>query len=178
MLSYFNPLTPKERLLIALCICIVMALLLSCNSQKKALQKVLTNIESFNKVGAKWAELNPCVNTETLTFINGDTITITQRDTLIDMQVINDTVTTYYEVTNTITKIKKDTVKYTVIDGRGLAIIKDSLIVQKQVAARLYGIIDQMKVQDKVDGKHKLFMGLVIALLALIIGILIRLKFF
>ena len=178
MVSYFNPLTPKEKCLIALCICIVIALLLSCNSQKKALQRVLTNSESFNKVGAKWAELNPCVNDTMMDFIQGDSVITYQRDTLIDTQVINDTVNTYYEVTNTITKIKRDTVKYTVIDGRGLAIIKDSLIVQKQVAARLQGIIDQMKVQDKVDGKHKLIMALVIALLALIIGILIRLKFF
>jgi hypothetical protein len=32
-----------------------------CNVQKKAEARVLSNEQSFNKIGVKWAAVNPCV---------------------------------------------------------------------------------------------------------------------
>ncbi len=176
MVRYYNPLTPKEKLLIALCICIAVALLFGCKSQEKAVQRVLTNEQSFSKVGAKWAALNPCTNDTTIEFINGDTLIYVQRDTLIDVQQNYDTTHTFYHITNTVTKVKRDTVLKVITDNRALNIVKDSLAHYKQMVSKLDGINYQHKQQDKVDGKHKLILALVIALFGIIIGILIRFK--
>ncbi len=167
----------EAKFLLAIYISVTLALLFSCNTIEKATQKVLTNENARNKVGAKWAALNPCINDTTLEFIQGDSIVTYQRDTLIDTKNIHDTTETYYHITNTITKIKRDTVRFTVIDMRGLNIVKDSLAQYKRNLSKIEGKNEQYGTQQKKDLKIITWLSIALFLAALSIGLLIRLKF-
>jgi hypothetical protein len=54
--------------------CLILTLLFSCNTLKKAENKVLSNPSSVEKIGREWEKSNPCVN---------DTVKTTTIDTLI-----------------------------------------------------------------------------------------------
>ena len=176
MKSYTNPLSAKERLLIALYVVIILACL-SCSNINKATQKVLTNEIAFNKVGVKWATLNPCTNDTLMEFIKGDTITTHSTDTITENRFYNDTLVIYNTITKTVNKTIRDTINKTVIDIRLLNITKDSLAYQKQKVARLTGMLDQTKLDNKKQNKWLIGLGLFTALLLIIIGILIRSSF-
>lgn len=51
----------------------------SCGVQRKAEARVLSNEQSFNKIGAKWAKINPCVN---------DTEYVKRSDTVVRYDTI------------------------------------------------------------------------------------------
>jgi hypothetical protein len=162
----------EERLLIALYIVIILACL-SCGVER-ATQKVLTNEIAFNKVGEKWSKLNPCTNDTLMEFIKGDTVTTHSTDTLIENKYYNDTLVIY--ITKTVNKTIRDTINKKIIDIRLLNITKDSLAYQKQNVARLTGMLDQTKLDNKKQNKWLIAVGLFSALLLIIIGILIRFK--
>ena len=165
----------EERLLIALYVVIILACL-SCGMER-ATQKVLTNEIAFNKVGVKWATLNPCTNDTLLEFIKGDTITTHTTDTITENKFYNDTLVIYNTITKTVNKTIRDTINKTIIDIRLLNITKDSLAYQKQKVARLTGMLDQTKLDNKKQNKWLIALGLFSALLLVIIGILIRSSF-
>jgi len=76
-----NPKPPKIIVILLLLIFIVIVFF-SCSPQRKIIkaeQLVITNSQSFDKIGKKWQLLNPCANDTTFE-IKGDTTIL--RDTL------------------------------------------------------------------------------------------------
>lgn len=102
-------------------------LVAACSEQKKLIQaeqRVLTNPESFNYIGGKWAKLNPCVLDSVVKYSNNE---ITKTDTFYNhgdfvyAPAIHDTLFIRRMVTN------YDTTRIYLRDKRIENILKDSI---------------------------------------------------
>lgn len=99
----------------------------SCNPLKKAESRVLVNVESVQRVRAATDKLYPCAN-DSLVFIHDSTTVLETeylRDTLIESR--NDTTFVNYFDTAVVTKTVTVTKEITVLDGRELGKLNDSL---------------------------------------------------
>ena len=54
---------------------VICALLMRCSPIPKAIQRVEVNADAFNKVGADWAMLHPCI-TDSVVRVSHDTVTV------------------------------------------------------------------------------------------------------
>jgi hypothetical protein len=175
--------------------------LTSCSSMQKATQKVLTDEVAFNKVGAKWASINPCVNDTSFEVIKGEVVTISDTvskyiiddikvkelsDSLMKLNVSSSLLVSmsyesgYKDAINNqkpIIKMRVDTIKNFIVDNRALNIVKDTLSQYKQLLAKSEGVNQQLKEDAKKSTKHKLIMGLIILILGGVSGMLLKSKF-
>ena len=136
-----------------------------CSPIPKAIQRVETNENSFNKVGADWAQLHPCVTDSVVSLVHDTT---SQTDTaykflpgvhLIHDNYVHDT------VIQVVTKVKTihDSVKVVKVDESLAQRLTDSLYSYKLVLAGAKGASDTVAGQLK----HSRSIWRVIALAAL-----------
>ena len=112
-----------------------------CNAEKrleKAKQLVLTDKGSFEEVGKKFLDLNPCIN---IPIYKSDTINV--HDTTMHFEHYTDSIhhtdTVKEIVTVTNTKIIKDTT--TIIDGQQVKLLTESVIKKDLQIATMNGQI-------------------------------------
>lgn len=176
--------TPKNYfadLAVAIIFVIAMVLLFGCNVAKqdqRAVDRVTASRPLLDKVGAKWAELNPCANDTILEFIHDSTtVTDYKRDTLIEER--NDTI--YYFITDTLNKTRTVTRNIIVTDNRAVDSLKAQSVVSKLEIARLNGNIqakeNEIKLAHKSSNKWMwCFFSLAAVIAAVVVLILLKPK--
>lgn len=150
----------------------IFLILSSCGSP---VQKVLTNKEYFSQVGHKWAELNPCTPADTvMEFIKGDSVILTNMDTIVCMRVFRDTVIVEKLITKTVKKT--DIVVKTVTDTRALKIANESIsTLQAQLSASEAKAKELSK--QVIERTKWLYIGaLFLFIIGIVLGIILRFK--
>jgi hypothetical protein len=112
-----------------------------CSPLAKAIQKVEVSQQAFNKVGADWAKLHPCVTDSVLTLTHD---TITQTDTAFNfLRGAHLEHTAYFHdtVIQAITRTVRihDSVKVVKVDESALQRLTDSLYSYKIALAGSHG---------------------------------------
>jgi hypothetical protein len=143
--------------------------LCACNPAKKlqkAEQLVITNPQSFEKLGLKWAELNPCANDTVISLVEAAVDSITFAEYLKYLDKKNepskvdsiplllrqayyfgfDEAKKQYGLIK-IPKTEKKTVIQTVLDVRGLNKLKDSIDKLNVNNALITGQIGQLNIE-------------------------------
>ena len=122
-----------------------------CSAISKAIQKVEINEQAFNKVGADWARLNPCV-TDSVVSLKHDTIntTDTAYQFLPGIHLVHDNYI-HDTVMQTITKkvIIHDSVKVQLVDERRLQEATDTAYSYKLALVEAKGANDTIQGQLK-----------------------------
>lgn len=158
---------------------ILLLLLLGSCSVKWATNKVLTNRDAIEQVGAVYDALTPKDTTERLVFIQGDSVIIEITDTAYsyntDTLRLKDTI----RITNIRTIRRTDTIRRTLPpDNRVIARLNDTVLHYKAITDRLQGEVIQYKAQvNKAENRLIWFAGLVL-ILGVVIGLLLKFKIY
>ena len=158
---------------------LLVILLFSCNPERRvqrAEQTVITQPQSFSKVGLMWSTLHPCANDSVRIFVPGvdivlhDTAHITHYDSIFNWSY--DTL----RITRTIKRT--DTIRVIVVDKRQVTLLEDSVNRLNALLAYSNGQYQELG-QTLANEKKKARMyliSLVVLIMALILGIAIKLK--
>jgi len=157
---------------------------------QKAEQLVITNPQSFEKLGLKWSELNPCVNDTVISLVEAAIDSITFAEYLKYLDKKNEPTKAdsiplmlrqaYYfgfdEAKRQLGSVKipkteKKTTIQTVLDTRGLNKLKDSVNKLNAEKGAYLGQIGQLNIElSKADKKTTKWVFLFIGALVLFIG--------
>lgn len=134
-------------------LCLLVALLFSCNPVKK----VMNDPSKTQQVVNHYLETNPLHSDTLIQYVKGDTITNehTQTDTLTTVYTLQgDTVHDVKTVIKTVTQIKNihDTTRITIKDKSFEAALQTDLIAQKTLNTNL-----QSELKDETAAKNKWF---------------------
>ena len=158
---------------------LLVILLFSCNPARRvqrAEQVVITQPQSFSKVGLLWSTLHPCANDSVRIFIPGvdiehhDTTHITHYDSIFNWSY--DTL----HITHTIRHT--DTIRVVVIDRRQVTLLEDSINRLNAIKAYSSGTYDELNktlANEKKKARMYLIL-LVVLIMAFILGVAIKLK--
>lgn len=158
---------------------LLVILLFSCNPERRvqrAEQTVITQPQSFSKVGLLWSTLHPCANDSVRIFIPGvdiilhDTAHITHYDSIYNWSY--DTL----RITKTIRHT--DTIRVIVVDKRQVILLEDSvnrLNALLSYSNGQYQEIGQTLANEKKKARFYLI-SLVVLIMAFILGLAIKLK--
>lgn len=154
-------------------------LLLGSCGIKWATNKVLTNRNAIEQVGAVYDALTPKDTTERIVFIPGDSVIIDRFDTSYSYST--DTI----KQTDTIRITKMQTIRRTdtIIrklppDNRELNRINDSLALYKAKVAALQGESKQYEQQAKRAEKRLIWFAIGVLIMGVIIGLLLKFKIY
>ena len=144
---------------------------------KWATNKVLSNPDAIAKVGAVYDVLNPRDTTEKLVFIQGDSVIIELTDTAYlnktDTLSVKDTI----RITNTRIIRRTDTIKWQLPpDNRAMARLLDSLGKYTNELNQAKGNLTAKNEALKTANNRFLWMGGIILVLGIVIGLLLRFK--
>ena len=144
---------------------------------KYATNKVLSNPDAISKVGAVYDVLTPRDTTEKLVFIEGDSVIIERTDTAYlnktDTLSVKDTI----RITNTRIIRRTDTIKHQLPpDNRAMARLLDSLGKYTNELNQAKGSIKEKDKGLKTANNRLLWMGGIILVLGIVIGLLLRFK--
>lgn len=192
MTTTFNHNPKRDMIITGVIIALLLYFFTSCNTLKKAENKVLENPQSVDKIGKKWALLNPCVNDTSI--VKGEPVLIKGKDNIFPVYIpypvykikgIDTTIQgsrikidTLGNVNIDLKSPTPDTVKVPtnnyITDKRRLKIVTDSLneIIQHK-ADSLYGLNMELsdtkwKVNQLTDEHNNIGKMLLYALLALL----------
>jgi len=158
---------------------LVIFILLSCNPARRvqrAEQVVITQPQSFGKVGLLWSTLHPCANDSVKIFVPGvdivkhDTTHVTHYDSIYNF--------TYDTLRITHTIRHTDTIRVVVIDRRQVTLLEDSINRLNAIKAYSSGTYDELNKTLANEKKKARFylISLVVLIMSLILGIAIKLK--
>ena len=144
---------------------------------KWATNKVLSNPDAISKVGAVYDVLTPRDTTERLVFIPGDSVIIELTDTAYlnktDTLSVKDTI----RITNTRIIRRTDTIKWQLPpDNRAMARLLDSLGKYTNELNQAKGSIKEKDKGLKTANNRLLWVGGMILILGIVIGLLLRFK--
>ena len=144
---------------------------------KWATNKVLSNPDAIAKVGAVYDVLTPRDTAEKLVFIPGDSVIIELTDTAYlnktDTLSVKDTI----RITNTRIIRRTDTIKWQLPpDNRAMARLLDSLGKYTNELNQAKGNIAAKDEALKTANNRLLWMGGIILVLGIVIGLLLRFK--
>ena len=149
---------------------------------KWATNRVLSNPDAISKVGAVYDRLNPIDTTEKLVFIPGDSIVVEKTDTirLTDTITLGET-NKEYLTTQTIRTVRNirtvDTIKWQLPpDNRAMARLLDSLGKYTNELNQAKGNLTAKNEALKTANNRLLWMGGIILVLGIVIGLLLRFK--
>lgn len=158
---------------------LVIFILLSCNPERRvqrAEQTVITQPQSFSKVGLMWSTLHPCANDSVKIFVPGvdiehhDTTHVTHYDSIFNWSY--DTL----RITRTIKRT--DTIRVVVVDKRQVILLVDSvnrLNALLAYSSGQYNELGQTLANEKKKAKMYLIL-LVVLIMAFVLGLAIKLK--
>ena len=164
---------PNRRMAFTLCLSVLVA---GCGI-KWATNRVLSNPDAIAKVGAVYDVLTPRDTAEKLVFIPGDSVIIELTDTAYlnktDTLSVKDTI----RITNTRIIRRTDTIKWQLPpDNRAMARLLDSLGKYTNELNQAKGNLTAKNEALKTDNNRLLWMGGIILVLGIVIGLLIRFK--
>ena len=164
---------PNRRMAFTLCLSVLVA---GCGI-KWATNKVLSNPDAISKVGAVYDVLTPRDTTERLVFIPGDSVIIELTDTAYlnktDTLSVKDTI----RITNTRIIRRTDTIKWQLPpDNRAMARLLDSLGKYTNELNQAKGSIKEKDKGLKTANNRLLWIGGIILVLGIVIGLLLRFK--
>ena len=164
---------PNRRMAFTLCLSVLVA---GCGI-KWATNRVLSNPDAIAKVGAVYDVLTPRDTTERLVFIPGDSVIIELTDTAYlnktDTLSVKDTI----RITNTRIIRRTDTIKLQLPpDNRAMARLLDSLGKYTNELNQAKGNLTAKNEALKTANNRLLWMGGIILVLGIVIGLLIRFK--
>ena len=164
---------PNRRMAFTLCLSVLVA---GCGI-KWATNRVLSNPDAIAKVGAVYDVLTPRDTTERLVFIPGDSVIIELTDTAYlnktDTLSVKDTI----RITNTRIIRRTDTIKWQLPpDNRAMARLLDSLGKYTNELNQAKGSIKEKDKGLKTANNRLLWMGGMILILGIVIGLLLRFK--
>ena len=144
---------------------------------KWATNRVLSNPDAIAKVGAVYDVLTPRDTAEKLVFIPGDSVIIELTDTAYlnktDTLSVKDTI----RITNTRIIRRTDTIKWQLPpDNRAIARLLDSLGKYTNELNQAKGNLTAKNEALKTDNNRLLWMGGIILVLGIVIGLLLRFK--
>ena len=158
---------------------LVIFILLSCNPERRvqrAEQTVITQPQSFSKVGLLWSTLHPCANDSVRIFIPGvdvvihDTTHITHYDSIFNWSY--DTL----RITRTIKRT--DTIRVVVVDRRQVTLLKDSINRLNALlgySSGTYNELNKTLANEKKKARFYLI-SIVVLIMAFVLGLAIKLK--
>lgn len=165
----------KDKLIIrsffAAVILVIIVSLFACNAERQ----VLADIEKVKRVRAVTDALFPCVTKDSLVFIHDSTTVETiKRDTLIEE--LNDT--TYYFITDTVTKVRTVTKERWRVDDREVNKLTDSLTAIRLREASFKGQILQLQsTSDKYLKQRNTYVAILVGLiLAALVFVIYKFK--
>jgi len=164
---------PNRRMAFTLCLSVLVA---GCGI-KWATNRVLSNPDAIAKVGAVYDVLTPRDTAEKLVFIPGDSVIIELTDTAYlnktDTLSVKDTI----RITNTRIIRRTDTIKWQLPpDNRAMARLLDSLGKYTNELNQANGNIAAKDEALKTANNRLLWMGGIILVLGIVIGLLLRFK--
>ena len=164
---------PNRRMAFTLCLSVLVA---GCGI-KWATNKVLSNPDAIAKVGAVYDVLTPRDTAEKLVFIPGDSVIIELTDTAYlnktDTLSVKDTI----RITNTRIIRRTDTIKWQLPpDNRAMARLLDSLGKYTNELNQAKGNLTAKNEALKTAHNRFLWMGGIILVLGIVIGLLLRFK--
>jgi len=144
---------------------------------KWATNRVLSNPDAIAKVGAVYDVLTPRDTAEKLVFIPGDSVIIELTDTAYlnktDTLSVKDTI----RITNTRIIRRTDTIKWQLPpDNRAMARLLDSLGKYTNELNQAKGNLTAKNEALKTANNRLLWMGGIILVLGIVIGLLLRFK--
>lgn len=161
------------RHILILCFIAVIASCSTASKMQKAEQRVITNPQSFEKLGLKWAELNPCANDTIISLVEAAIDSITFAEYLKYLDAKNEPSKAdsiplllrqaYYfgfdEAKKQyggikIPKVERKTVIKTILDTRGTNKAKDSINKLNVEKGMLLGQIGELQKQYALKGKE------------------------
>ena len=155
---------------------LLVILLFGCNEARRvqrAEQTVITQPQSFSKVGLMWSTLHPCANDSVKIFVPGvdivvhDTAHITHYDSIFNWSY--DTL----RITRTIRHT--DTIRVVVVDRRQVTLLEDSINSLNTILARSTG--EYLELNKTLANEKKRARMYLISLIALIVAFtIIKLK--
>ena len=144
---------------------------------KWATNKVLSNHDAIAKVGAVYDVLNPRDTTEKLVFIPGDSIVLEKTDTIRTKDTLTLGKTDTIRITNTRIIRRTDTIKWQLPpDNRAMARLLDSLGKYTNELNQAKGNLAAKNEALKTANNRLLWMGGIILVLGIVIGLLLRFK--
>ena len=155
---------------------LLVILLFSCNPARRvqrAEQTVITQPQSFSKVGLLWSTLHPCANDSVRIFVPGvdvilhDTTHVTHYDSIYNFSY--DTLRITHTIKHT------DTIRVVVVDKRQVTLLEDSIELQNQKLAYYDGKYQELG-QTLINERKRARMYLVL-MIALIIALLSSIYF-
>lgn len=156
-----------------------MALLFSSCGIKWATNKVLTNRDAIEKVGAVYDALTPKDTTERLVFIPGDSVIIDRFDTAYSYSTDTIRQTDTIRITKMQTIRRTDTIIRTLPpDNRELNRINDSLALYRSKVGALQGEAKQYEQQAKRAEKRLIWFAIGVLVMGVIIGLLLKFKIY
>lgn len=158
---------------------LVIFILLSCNPERRvqrAEQTVITQPQSFGKVGLLWSTLHPCANDSVRIFVPGvdiilhDTTHVTHYDSIYNFSY--DTLRITHTIKHT------DTIHVVVVDRRQVTLLEDSINRLNSIKAYSSGTYDELNktlANEKKKARMYLIL-LVVLIMSFILGVAIKLK--
>lgn len=158
---------------------LVIFILLSCNPERRvqrAEQTVITQPQSFSKVGLLWSTLHPCANDSVRIFIPGvdvvihDTSHVTHYDSIFNWSY--DTL----RITRTIKRT--DTIRVVVVDKRQVILLEDSINRLNALlgySSGTYNELNKTLANEKKKARFYLI-SIVVLIMAFVLGLAIKLK--
>ena len=164
---------PNRRMAFTICLSVLVA---GCGI-KWATNKVLSNPDAIAKVGAVYDVLNPRDTTEKLVFIPGDSVIIELTDTAYLNKTDTLRSTDTIRITNTRIIRRTDTIKWQLPpDNRAMARLLDSLGKYTNELNQAKGSIKEKDKALKTANNRLFWMGGIILVLGIVIGLLLRFK--
>lgn len=150
---------------------------------KWATNKVLTNRNAIEQVGAVYDALTPKDTTERLVFIQGDSIVIEHTDTIFSKLPLDENIGNLIFIRDTIRIrvvkqiLRTDTVIKTLPpDNRKIARLSDTIAIYKAKSNIYSGQVEIMYQQNKTAENRLIWMAAGVLVLGVIVGLLLKFK--
>lgn len=156
---------------------VLLSVLVAGCSIKWATNKVLTNRDAIEQIGAVYDALTPKDTTERIVFIPGDSVIIDRFDTAYSYSTDTLRQTDTIRITKVQTIRMTDTIIRTLPpDNRAMARLLDSLGKYTNELNQAKGSIKEKDKGLKTANNRLLWMGGIILVLGIVIGLLLRFK--
>ena len=154
-------------------------LLLSSCGIKWATNKVLTNRNAIEQVGAVYDALTPKDTTERIVFIPGDSVIIDRFDTAYSRSIDTIRQIDTIRITKVQTIRRTDTIiRKLPPDNRKVQRLTDSISHYKAITDRLSGEAIQYKAQVKKAENRLIWFAGIVLVLGVVIGLLLKFKIY
>jgi len=158
---------------------LVIFILLSCNPARRvqrAEQVVITQPQSFSKVGLLWSTLHPCANDSVKIFVPGVDVVLHDTTHIMHYDSIYNFSYDTLRITHTIRHT--DTILVVIVNKKKEKLLEDSINKLNAIIAYSKGNYDELNKTLANEKKKSRFylISLVVLIMSFILGVAIKLK--